>query len=59
MYLCDYLGSDNILLTRIKELKGVGDVFEIKSTALRDLAAYLKNPEVAGPNLYNAWLRTK
>ncbi len=58
MYLCDYLGADNILINRIRELRGVGDVFEVKSTALRDMAAYMKNPELTGPNLYTTWMKT-
>lgn len=56
MFLCDLLGETKINLEIITQLKEVGQVLEMMSTAFRDLNKYKKN-EITMPNSYLYWAK--
>lgn len=58
MYLCDYLGSASITHDGIQRIKTIGEIVEIKATALRDCGTYVKGLENDQPNLLSFWLKT-
>ena len=58
MYLCDYLGSASITYDGIQRIKTIGEIVEIKATALRDFGSYVKGQENDQPNLFYSWLQS-